>query len=410
MAFFTAALIMLAASAAAAITYAVTGDARLHWLALHFALLGGVSQLILGAGQFFVCAFLATTPPGRRLVAAQLAAWNSGTVLVALGVTTATTPAVDAGAILLASGLVAFAWSLRSMQRRSLQRARWAVRWYVASSACLGVGVLIGVLLARGTAWSHGSLLGAHLALNVAGWLGTAIVGTLHTFIPSLTATKLRFERLQGPTFGLWLVGVVTLAGGAAFDADVAVLIAWAGLAAAAAALAINVAGSVLAAPVALTLPARLITMAQVFLLAGIVEALIVTISHGPSEPFTGQARGQLTDLVVIGWLGMTVGGALLHLLAVLARIRDFSLAIPPPCPVRDRALVGLAGLAVAARALSHADGFAGLHLPATVVLAGAAMLLAARILTLAGRAARAGKRRDRREGRAAWRPRVGCR
>ncbi len=142
MVFFTAALIMLVASAAAAITYAFTDDARLHWLALHLALLGGVSQLILGAGQFFVCAFLATTPPGRRLVAAQLAAWNSGTVLVAVGVITTTTPVVDAGAVLLASGLVAFAWSLHAMQRRSLQLARWAVRWYLASSACLGVGVL----------------------------------------------------------------------------------------------------------------------------------------------------------------------------------------------------------------------------------------------------------------------------
>jgi hypothetical protein len=32
------------------------------------------------------------------------------------------------------------------------------------------------MLLARGVSWPHGSLLGAHLALNIAGWLGTAIV------------------------------------------------------------------------------------------------------------------------------------------------------------------------------------------------------------------------------------------
>lgn len=396
-AFFATALVMLAASAVSAIAYTVTGEVPLHWLALHLALLGGVSQLILGAGQFFACAFLATSPPSRRLIFAQLAVWNAGTVLVAVGVTTTATSVVDAGAVLLAAGLVLFAGSLRAMQRRSLQRARWALRWYVGSSACLGIGVLLGVLLARGTAWSHGSLLGAHLAFNVAGWLGTAIVGTLHTFIPSLTATKLRFGRLQGPTFGLWLGGVVALALGAAFDTDAVVLVAWMALTAAAAALAINVAGSVRTAPITLALPARLIALAQIFLLAGIIVALIATISHGPTEPFTGQARGPLSNLLLIGWLGMTVAGALLHLLAVLARIRDFSVTIPAPQPTRDRAFVGLAGVAVATRALAHAPGLGDLHAPATVVLVLASMLLAGRILCLAGRAARTRKSRPAR-------------
>jgi hypothetical protein len=41
---------MLAAAAAAGVAHALTGDARLHWLALH----GGVSQLVLGPGQFFL--------------------------------------------------------------------------------------------------------------------------------------------------------------------------------------------------------------------------------------------------------------------------------------------------------------------------------------------------------------------
>ena len=59
-AFFAAGLTMLAAAALAAIVFAATDEQRWHWLALHLALLGGVSQLILGAAQFFVCAFLAT--------------------------------------------------------------------------------------------------------------------------------------------------------------------------------------------------------------------------------------------------------------------------------------------------------------------------------------------------------------
>ncbi|WP_372789788.1 hypothetical protein [Paraconexibacter sp.] len=392
--FFGAALIMLVASAVALAAYAATGDPRVRWLALHLALLGGVSQLVLGAGQFFVCAFLTTTPPRRALVAAQLALWNAGTVLVAVGVTVIGTWAVDVGAMALAAGLVAFVGSLHAMQRRSLQRARWAVRWYVASSACLGGGLIIGVLLARGTGWSHGSLLGAHLALNVAGWLGTAIVGTLHTFIPSLTSTKLRFEGLQGPTFGLWVGGVLALALGAAFASDTVVVAAWASLAGGAGALAVNVAASVRAAPIALALPARLIAVAQLFLLAGITVALVATANHGSAEPFVGRARGPLTNFLLIGWIGMTVAGALLHLLAVLGRIRNFRNAIPTARPARDGAFVGLAGTAVTARALSYASGFDVLLTPATVVVILGAGLLALRILALAGRAARTGRRR----------------
>jgi hypothetical protein len=87
-----------------------------------------------------VCAFLATSGPARRLILAQLAVWSAGTVLAAVGVTTTASGVVDGGAVLLAAGLVLFAGSLRAIKRRSLQRARWAVRWYVASSACLGSG------------------------------------------------------------------------------------------------------------------------------------------------------------------------------------------------------------------------------------------------------------------------------
>lgn len=213
-AFFAAALLMLVAAAAAGMANALDGRSWLHWLALHLALLGGVSQLVLGAGQFFACAFLATDPPSRRVVGAQLAVWNAGTVLVAVGVPAGASAPAAAGAALVALGLGLFALALRGLQRGSLQRAPWAVRWYMACAACLALGALIGALLARGTPWSHGSLLGAHLAFNLAGWLGTAIVGTLHTFFPSLTHTRLRHPRLRRPSgsgsraLSCWLPGL----------------------------------------------------------------------------------------------------------------------------------------------------------------------------------------------------------
>jgi nitrite reductase (NO-forming) len=382
--FFIPAIVLLLASAGAALGYAVTRQDWLHWLALHLALLGGVSQLVLGVGQFFVCAFLATDPPSRRLVAGQLLAWNGGTVLVAVGVPTATGSLIDAGAALIGLGLLLFAVALGAMRRRSLQRARWAVRWYQACAACLGVGALVGVMLARGTPWPYGSLLGAHLALNVGGWLGTAIVGTLHTFFPSLTRTRLRYPGLQGATFTLWLLGVGLLTVGAAFALTLLIVAGWVGLASAGVLLAANLGACLRRAPRPLALPAMLIALAQAFLAAGLLFALVVTIAQRPREPLLGAERDVLAILLLAGWVGLTVCGALLHLLAVLTRVRNFSRPMPVAATMRDPVLVFSAGLGIALLVASHSSRLAALSAPATVILLAVLTFLAIRVLALA--------------------------
>jgi nitrite reductase (NO-forming) len=386
--FFLAGLLSMAAAAVAALVHALGGPYWLHWVALHLLFLGGISQLVIGAGQFFVCAFLATDPPPRRLVHAQLATWNAGTALVAVGVPTAEPHLVEAGAALIGAGLVLYAVALLGMERRSLQHAPWALRWYQASAGCLAVGALLGALMARGTLWVHGSLLGAHLALNLGGWFGLAIVGTLHTLFPSLTQTRLRHPRLQPPTFWLWLGGIVALATGAAF-AQAAVLVAgWALLLAAASLLCFNLLACLHAGVRPLPLSVRLLSIAQAFLPAGLTVALVSTLTDGAYGPFVGAPRAALAALLAAGWIGLTVAGALLHLLAILGRIRRFTLPMPRPRPVRDRALTLAAGLGVATLALSHARGLAPLSLPGTVLTLGSAATLALAVLTLAWRAA----------------------
>ncbi len=384
---------MLLAAAAAGIANAISGREWLHWLALHLALLGGVSQLVLGAGQFFTCAFLATDPPSRRLTSAQLLIWNCGTALVAVGVPTDSAPLVDAGAVLVGVGLGLFALSLRGMQRRSLQRAPWAVRWYLTCAACLALGALVGALLARGTVWTHGSLLGAHLALNLGGWLGTAIVGTLHTFFPSLTQTRLRFLRLQAPTFWLWLGGVSALASGAAFGSDTIVACGWLALLLSAACLAANLIASLRGAAAPLTLPGRLIALAQCFLAAGLVVAFVATVQSGSASAFAGQARGTLAVLLIAGWVGLTVSGSLLHLLAVLARVRNFARTMPSPRPARDRLLSAGAAAAIGGLALSRGTELDALGRPATLVLLAVAAALSAQVLRLGWQGLRTGTR-----------------
>ena len=385
--FFLTGLGFIAASALVGIADAAAGTDWLHWLALHLLLLGGISQLVLGAGQFFVCAFLATDPPPRQLIVAQLATWNVGTVLVAVGVPTGVSVLVEAGGGLIAAGLILFAVALRWMERHSLQHAPWALRWYQASAACLGLGALIGVLMARGTSWSRGDLLGAHLALNLAGWLGTAIIGTLHTFFPSLTQTQLRFPRLQRPTYILWLLGVIALAIGAAFTSRAGLAAGWTELLTAAALLCANLLASLRIAPRPLVLPARLLALAQTFLLVGLAIALAATMRAGVNGPFTGTWRQVLAVLLLAGWLGLTVTGALLHLLAILARIRRFTLAMPRPQPTLDRLITTGAASAVILLALSKTAAMTPLRLPSSVLTLTVLALLSMRLIGLAARA-----------------------
>jgi len=135
----------------------------------------------------------------------------------------------------------------------------------------------------------------------------------------------------------LWLLGVIELAFGAAFTGPAVLAAGWIGLLAATTLLCVNLLASLRAAPAPLSLPARLLAIAQTFLLAGLAAALIGTVQAGVDGPFVGSSREVLAVLLLAGWIGITVTGALLHLLAILARIRRRTTSMPRPQPARDR-------------------------------------------------------------------------
>ena len=128
--FFVCGIAFLAAAALAGIVQAVHPWPWGRWLALHLAFVGGVSQLVLGASQFFVGAFLATDPPPRALVRAQLPAWNLGAVGLAIAVPLAAGAAIWIAVGLLLASLGLWGLAVAAMWRRSLRRSPWAVAWY----------------------------------------------------------------------------------------------------------------------------------------------------------------------------------------------------------------------------------------------------------------------------------------
>lgn len=304
-------------AAAAGARWHVSSNALAGWLSVHLALAGGVSLLIIGAAQFFACAILATAPQPSRLAALQAGSWSLGVVAVGAARTVGQPWLAPVGVMLAGAALLMFTASLRSMQRRSLQRATWALRWYYACTAFAAAGGLLGGELWRGASWAPGDLRMAHVTLMVLGWCGTAIVGTVHTLLPTMARRPLALPALQRPTFVAWTGGVALLAAGFTLDAwPISAL----------GAMAIQTATLVFFANVMRTagalshgLPARLLVCGQASLAAATTLGLAIVPSL-----FAGAGGAPLwaalVTLFAAGWIGATVLGSLLHLCPIVIR------------------------------------------------------------------------------------------
>jgi nitrite reductase (NO-forming) len=383
---YVAALAFMVAAAA----FAILGELGVYtggrWLPLHLALVGGVSQLVVATSQFFAAAFFATDMPPRPRVRVQLALWNIGALVLVAGVQFDSRLLIDAGSTTLVIALALVVASLVRMERLSLQKRRAMIRWYYTCCAWFMVGVVAGVTLASTVVWSAGDLFATHVALMLGGWLGTAIVGTLHTFFPSLTNTQLRLPKLERPTYWLWTAGVAALAAGFAFGVGGLVIAGWGLLVAAALLLAANVYGTARTGSLG-ALPATLVTAGQLCLVAGLLLAGVLAAGDDGAAPI-GSQRSAVGTLLLFGWVALTVLGSMLRLLSVIGRVRNLSLE-PPSIGLHAvfalPAVVGVAALA--AVQLTESEQ---LWKPAVALLVASYGLIGSRVLMLATRATRA--------------------
>ena len=110
------------------------------WLAAYLVLVGGVSQVVLGAGRLALHA----PPLTRGLPPAQLALWNIGSLAVPAGVLGDAPMLVTAGSAALLCALALFAAEARGL--RGEVRGRAVV--YLAIVVALAMSVVIGSALA----------------------------------------------------------------------------------------------------------------------------------------------------------------------------------------------------------------------------------------------------------------------
>jgi nitrite reductase (NO-forming) len=190
------------------------------WLLVHLLLLGAVTNAIFVWSSHFADAMLRrrATAGSRRWQACRLLALNVGVVTVVTGMENALWNLTLVGSLVVGAAAAAHGITL-ALQARSALPSRFGatVRYYVCASAALPIGAGLGAALARGQAepW-HGRLVVAHITLNLLGWIGLTVLGTLVTLWPTMLRTRIAegAERVARQALPI-LVGsvLVTVAG-----------------------------------------------------------------------------------------------------------------------------------------------------------------------------------------------------
>ncbi|MEX5296438.1 multicopper oxidase domain-containing protein [Kocuria sp. CPCC 205268] len=289
-----------------------------RWLLVHVVTLGLVTNSVLVWSQHFTDSLLKNRVPddarARQLI--RIGLLNAGTVLLVLGLLTDWY-----GLVLVASTAVgtAVAWHgaalLRQLRTALPSRFAVAVRYYVTAAFLLPVGALLGALLAAGpaAAW-HARLLLAHETVNVLGFVGLTVAGTVLTLWPTILRTRLpeRSTRVGSAalpvlTGGLLLTGTAALAGSSELAAAGLVLYA-VGLGAVVAVMAQAAVRSRPADYAGWSVAAGVLWWA-----ATVVAAVLVVALRG----FDAAALGLLTVPFVAGFLVQVLLGAMTYLLPV---------------------------------------------------------------------------------------------
>lgn len=195
-----------------------------RWLMVHMLLLGAATHSILVWSRHFADALLKTRPDpdARRIQTQRLAALHLGVLLVVLGVPTQVWPLTLLGAMLVGGAVAWHGIELADLMRRALpSRFGYTVRYYLAASVILPIGVTLGAWLARGAdEATQARLLVAHLCLNVLGWIGLHVLGTLSTLWATMLRTRLPdgAERIAQRALSILLAGVALAASGPLVD------------------------------------------------------------------------------------------------------------------------------------------------------------------------------------------------
>ncbi len=300
------------------------------WLLIHLLGLGAAGNAILIWSRHFADALLRlpsdTSHAGEVL---RIAAFNAGALTVITGMLAGRWPPVLAGGVVVAAVALAHAVTLVRALRTALP-ARFGdtVRYYVAAAALLPVGAGLGVAMANPGLPDelHERFVIAHAAVNLYGWVGLMVLGTLVTFWPTMLRT-----RMAGGVEVVARRGLPVLLAALGVGAVAAALGSPVGTAAGALGYLVAV-GWVLRPHLAEIRAKHPADFATLSVLAGVVWLLgslayaTVVFGIAPTWPAAVEAAGTVTVAVLAGFLVQVLLGSLTYLATVVVGGRAASL------------------------------------------------------------------------------------
>ena len=292
------------------------------WLLIHLLGLGAAGNAILIWSRHFTDALLRRPPePSRAGQAWRIAAFNVGAVAVVTGMPAAAWPVVLAGGAVVGAVALAHAVTLIRQLRRALpSRFGDTVRYYVAAAALLAVGAGLGVAMANPALPGaiHERFLLAHAAVNLFGWVGLSVLGTLVTLWPTMLRTRMADGVEVAARRGL-----PALLGGLGVTALGAVVGSPAVTAAGALAYLVA-AGYVLRPHLDEVRRKRPSSFATLSVLSGVVWLLgslgyaVVAFATAPTWPAVLDRAGPLTVTVLAGFLVQVLLGSMTYLTTIV--------------------------------------------------------------------------------------------
>ena len=191
-----------------------------RWLMVHMVTLGLITTSIMIWGQHFAEALLKTRlgEESRPRQLARLWLLTAGVVATIAGMLPGWPWLVVLGALAVSAALLWYAAALGAQIRAALApRFAFTVRAYVAAACLLPVGALLGAVMAfsPGEPW-QGRLMLAHQIVNVLGFVGLTVTGTLLTLWPTVLRTRIELAaatRAAGGLLGMFLAVLGAVAG-----------------------------------------------------------------------------------------------------------------------------------------------------------------------------------------------------
>lgn len=301
------------------------------WLLIHLLALGAAGNAILIWSRHFADALLRRPPdPARTAETLLIAAFNAGAVTVVAGMLGRWWPVVLVGGVVVGVAALAHGATLLRQLRTALpSRFGVTVRYYVAATVCLALGAGLGVAMANSVLPGriHERFVIAHAVVNLFGWVGLTVVGTLVTLWPTMLRTRMADGVEVAARRGLpgLLIALAVAAGGAVAGSP---LITGAG-----AAGYLGAAGFVLRPHLDEIRRKRPGDFATLSVLAGVVWLLgslafaAVTLAGAPTWPAAVAAAGDLTVAVLAGFLVQVLLGSLTYLTPVVMGGRAATMA-----------------------------------------------------------------------------------